>query len=190
MIWTNRNSHITQPPTTSHNARRTRTQTRKPNNQTQTQRSKRLSPMRRSRRPTSQQQQHSRTRIKRTHIQMRSMLPPLRHLRNPRTESKTEPQRPHQTTVRSQPRRHQPMKHSEFTALNDDEVAACPNCDSSKVRIYSPGGYTNHNGTGRYACRTCDERFDEYVTRKRRQHGPTSGLAHRLHEADPDEVTR
>jgi transposase-like protein len=82
------------------------------------------------------------------------------------------------------------MKHSDFTKLNDDEVAACPNCDSSKVRIYSPGGYTNHKGIARYACRRCDERFDEYVTRKRRQHASTSGLAARLEAADPDDVTR
>jgi len=83
------------------------------------------------------------------------------------------------------------MKHSDFAALDDDEVAACPECGSSKVRLYSPGGYADHDGTARYGCRRCEARFDAYDVRARRQPsaGP-SGLAARLAAADPDEVSR
>ena len=81
------------------------------------------------------------------------------------------------------------MTHSDFTALDEGEVAACPECDSSQVRCYTPGGYRGYGERPRYCCRECGGRFDEFVARERYQHsGGPSGLASRLLKADPDEI--
>ena len=78
-----------------------------------------------------------------------------------------------------------------FNALDEDEVAACPTCDSSQVRFYTPGGIRGFGTHPRYACRTCGDRFDTFVVRERKisSTGP-SGLARDLLDADPDEVSR
>jgi len=83
------------------------------------------------------------------------------------------------------------MNHSDYEALDADEVAVCPECDSSQVRFYTPGGYRGYGDYPRYACRGCGERFDEFVTRERyTRSGGRSGLASRLLKAGPDEVSR
>ena len=78
------------------------------------------------------------------------------------------------------------------TTLDDDEVAACPDCDSARVRLAnqsSMGGPAS--ARPRYLCEECDARFSEFVIRACRRRGsPKRGLAKDLVDADPDEVGR
>lgn len=83
------------------------------------------------------------------------------------------------------------MTTLDYEALGEDEVAACPDCDSSQVRYYTPGGYRGFGDHKRYACRSCGARFDEFTARPRKiRSAGQSGLAADLLDADPDEVGR
>lgn len=65
--------------------------------------------------------------------------------------------------------------------LDERHVTACPECDSSKIRVRG-----SHSG---YWCRDCREVFDEARVRKRVAGTRTSTpgtLAHRLERLDPD----
>jgi len=78
------------------------------------------------------------------------------------------------------------------TALDEGEVAACPECDDSSVEMGNLGdsmGPRTH--TARYFCSHCYAHFDTFVIRdEQRAGGPTRGLAKDLAAADPDEVSR
>jgi len=78
------------------------------------------------------------------------------------------------------------------TALDEGEVAACPECNSSHVTMNGPGGMKQHMDLSkRYRCVKCQHHFDEYVIRdEQRAGGPKRGLAKDLAAADPDEVSR
>jgi transposase-like protein len=66
-----------------------------------------------------------------------------------------------------------------------DAVSACRDCDSSQIQHCAPGA------AERYVCRDCGARFTEPVARPRQHDGSgRSGLAARLHDADPEEVRR
>jgi len=81
------------------------------------------------------------------------------------------------------------MNHSDFTSLDDGEVAACPGCDSASIEVRTPSNMrTNGDDTYRYYCPDCGTGYDEYVTRERRRGSYVSGMAKRLSDADPDEV--
>jgi len=84
------------------------------------------------------------------------------------------------------------MSHSDFSALGEQEVAACPECDASTVRTLSPGSMAGPiDDTKEYYCHSCSATFDEFVVRE--PHGKRntqSGLAKDLLDADPDEVSR
>jgi transposase-like protein len=84
------------------------------------------------------------------------------------------------------------MKHSDYQALNDDEVAVCPECDSSALIMNSTSALkADPDELDRYRCRACDATCDEFVRReKASDRGPTRGLAARLADADADEVSR
>lgn len=77
--------------------------------------------------------------------------------------------------------------------LADDELKACPNCDSSAVHTNGVGGYASHNPDAkRYRCSSCYELFDEAVVRTRHEGGGGGirgdTLAGDLADADPEEV--
>jgi len=62
------------------------------------------------------------------------------------------------------------------------EVTVCPECDSADIQ---------HNHQHAYRCQDCKETFTE--PQRRESHGNNNvlfGLAKKLDEADPDEVTR
>jgi len=77
------------------------------------------------------------------------------------------------------------------TTLDDGEVAACPECDSSDIRTNSVGGMTDPADTSRrYQCMACHAFFRQYVVREKRHDASPGGLPGDLLAADPDEVTR
>jgi len=77
------------------------------------------------------------------------------------------------------------VTHTDFQALDDAEVAACPACASSQVQCCAPGAGDH------YLCRDCGARFAEFVARPRQHDGHgRSGLAAALAAADPEEVGR
>lgn len=84
------------------------------------------------------------------------------------------------------------MKHSDYQALDDDEVAACPTCGSSALEMNTTSALkTPPEDAERYRCGACNTTCDEFLRReKAKDHGPTRGLAARLSDADPDEVSR
>jgi len=84
------------------------------------------------------------------------------------------------------------MKHSDHDALDADEVAVCPACDSSSVVVNSTSGLSSSkDDLHRYRCPDCNQLFDEFDRRRRASHGgPKRGMAKDLAEADPDEVSR
>jgi len=83
------------------------------------------------------------------------------------------------------------MNHSDFTALKDDEVAACPACDAAQVSRIKGRGMNAHTGKRyTYLCYACRERFDEFVTRRRKASATSKGLANKLLRADPSEVSQ
>lgn len=66
-------------------------------------------------------------------------------------------------------------------------VAACPECDCASIVRQS----TTPRGDGAYRCPACNHLFDEPIERE--SQSPTdslTGLPKRLHDADPDEVSR
>ena len=84
------------------------------------------------------------------------------------------------------------MSHSDFAALGEYEVAACPECDASTVRTLSPGSMAGPiDDSTNYQCHACSATFDDIVVREPHATRNTqSGLAKDLLDADPDEVTR
>jgi transposase-like protein len=84
------------------------------------------------------------------------------------------------------------MKHTEFDAVDDDEVAVCPTCDRTPIqRVSGSEMFEHEHKRGEYVCRSCGETFDTFTTRKRKQRSiRPKGLAGRLADADPDEVGR
>jgi len=76
--------------------------------------------------------------------------------------------------------------------LKEDEVAVCPTCDKVGFHVNAPDAISGPGGCGyRYWCWECEEGFDEYNRRKKSPRGTgLHGLAARLAEADPDEVSR
>ena len=83
------------------------------------------------------------------------------------------------------------MNHSDFTALDDDEVAACPYCDAAAVAKYGSDGIRSWTAdTRRYTCHNCDSRFNSFCVREREAPACLKGMPRRLLNADPDEVSR
>jgi hypothetical protein len=84
------------------------------------------------------------------------------------------------------------MKHSDYSSLDEDEVAACPECEATTVRTNAPGSIAGpEKDICRYQCWTCDACFDAFDVRETRGANNTqSGLAKRLLEADADEVSQ
>lgn len=84
------------------------------------------------------------------------------------------------------------MNHSDFNSLDNDEVAVCPDCDSSSIIMNSTSGLaSSKDELQRYRCPDCSNSFDEFDRRPRVSHGsPKRGLAVDLLNADADEVTR
>jgi len=83
------------------------------------------------------------------------------------------------------------MKHTDFKSLADDEVAACPECDAADVETgYRDDVRSQRTDTKRYFCRSCHTQFNEFVIRERRHDPPPRGLAGKLLDADPDEVSK
>jgi len=84
------------------------------------------------------------------------------------------------------------MNHSDFQALDADEVAACPECDDSGVVMNTTDALKSHPETlDRYRCVDCNATFEMFDRRSRqRDGGPTRGMAKDLAAADPDEVSR
>lgn len=70
-------------------------------------------------------------------------------------------------------------------------VEACPECDATGIEFSSKGGiaYGDRPGAKRYHCKRCGHLFDETVKRERYAPGNTKGLAKRLLDADPDDVS-
>ena len=83
------------------------------------------------------------------------------------------------------------MSHSDFDALGDNETAACPECDASTVRTLSPGSMAGPDvDSANYQCHSCSATFDEFVVRELKHTTNTqSGLAKKLLDADPDDVS-
>jgi len=74
---------------------------------------------------------------------------------------------------------------------NGDEIAVCPECDTGGIGVASPGGMQYDEPAGkRYYCPKCGAKFEEFKTRDRRGDTSLYGLARRLADADPDEVSR
>jgi len=84
------------------------------------------------------------------------------------------------------------MSHSDFDALGEQEVAACPECDASTVRTLSPGSIPGPiDDSTNYYCHSCSATFDEFIVREANATRNTqSGLAKDLLDADADEVSR
>jgi len=75
------------------------------------------------------------------------------------------------------------------TTLKPNEVAACPQCDSSSVEVRrSTGMRTSGDSTERYKCTNCGDAFDEYTVRVRKNVGSPNGLAKKLADADPEDL--
>lgn len=75
--------------------------------------------------------------------------------------------------------------------MDDDELKACPNCDSSAVHTNSVGGFASPNRDAkRFRCSQCYELFDKPKIRKRHQKSGirSDTLASDLDNADPEEV--
>lgn len=78
--------------------------------------------------------------------------------------------------------------------MADDTVQACPECEKSQIRVRRPNHpHSKPHVDGRWHCNTCGARFDEPITRP--SDGvmgtiPHSGLARKLLDADPDDVSR
>jgi hypothetical protein len=74
---------------------------------------------------------------------------------------------------------------------DDNEIAVCPECDTGGIGLASPGGMQFDEPAGkRYWCPKCGAKFDEFVSRERKSDTALYGLARRLADADPDEVSR
>ena len=72
-----------------------------------------------------------------------------------------------------------------------DEIAVCPACDTGGIGLASPGSIQHDEPAGkRYWCPSCGAKFDEFETRERKHPTSRQGLAKKLVDADPDEVTR
>jgi len=83
------------------------------------------------------------------------------------------------------------MKHTDFKSLADDEVAACPECDAAQVSRIKGRRMNAHTGQRyTYLCNACGEKFDEFVIRERKRNVGLKGLAGKLLDADPDEVSK
>jgi len=67
------------------------------------------------------------------------------------------------------------------------EIAVCPFCDSPRV-YYRNGSRSAAVGRG-YYCESCTQRFHKPLYRARKAGAPRSGLAKKLCELDPEEVT-
>ena len=76
-------------------------------------------------------------------------------------------------------------------ALDDGEVAACPECDDSSVEMGNLGDSMGpRTDTARYFCSHCYAHFDTFVIRERKRDTSPGGLPGDLLDADPDEVSR
>lgn len=71
--------------------------------------------------------------------------------------------------------------------LDDDEVAACPDCGAAAVQSRG-SDFTSEQSREQYRCGRCTASFDTFDVRERRGHDGLSGMARRLLEADPDDV--
>lgn len=82
------------------------------------------------------------------------------------------------------------MEHSDHKTTGDDEVEACPNCDSTAIRPNVGNTVRGRDGgESEFTCSNCSERFDEpEVREKRHSGGPKRGAAARLYAADPSEL--
>lgn len=80
---------------------------------------------------------------------------------------------------------------SRKTTLDDNQVSACPECDDASVQMVNLRGISRpESDDKRYRCSHCYARFDEFVIRERRHDSPPRGLAGKLLDADPDEVSK
>lgn len=70
-------------------------------------------------------------------------------------------------------------------------VSACPHCNTHRISVNSGGSMSSNKDAPPFRCRECHEGFDEPNHRPPRtaQSRAPSGLARRLLEADPDEVS-
>lgn len=74
---------------------------------------------------------------------------------------------------------------------DDGEVAVCPECDTGGIGLASPGSVQHDEPAGkRYWCPTCGAKFDEFDTRERHGASKLYGLARKLADAKPDEVSK
>jgi hypothetical protein len=77
-------------------------------------------------------------------------------------------------------------------AVDDDEVAACPECDATSVRNRNPNGPVLNDSTAdAFTCGECQATFDE--PRIRERHAPTpagagSSFTARLAATDPSDI--
>jgi DNA-binding PadR family transcriptional regulator len=71
------------------------------------------------------------------------------------------------------------------------EITACPDCDASQIkrRTGTDFGGREPETPGQYRCEACGARFDDPVTRAARSGQGLGGLAQRLADADPDDVS-
>ena len=75
-------------------------------------------------------------------------------------------------------------------SLDSDEVLACPECDSSDIKGRKWRSRPDGSPSEAWYCTTCGDHFDEPVIREAQAPGRNpSGLAKKLWDMDPDEVT-
>jgi len=70
-----------------------------------------------------------------------------------------------------------------------DEVDACPNCNRASIAANSNNPFGGPNAGTKYTCQKCYHKFDTPVTRERQHESGLAGVARRLADADPDEVS-
>lgn len=80
---------------------------------------------------------------------------------------------------------------AEYTE-EEDQIPACPDCDSGSVSMNSTGGPSRYEDPDTYRCSDCYATFDDPNHRDRRGPGglPGNSLAAALSDADPSEVGR
>ena len=71
-----------------------------------------------------------------------------------------------------------------------DDIPACPHCDSGDLQRNVVDSVSGAVGTQPWYCKGCKRSFDKPNYRPRRGKGGCMGLAKRLLDADPSEVSR
>jgi len=80
---------------------------------------------------------------------------------------------------------------SRKTTLADNQVSACHECDDASVQMVNLRGISGPKSDDkRYRCSHCYARFDEFVVREKEGQNTPRGLAGKLLDADPDEVSK